>query len=674
MKQEGLEPKADDPGGTPKEIEELVDAVNCHARALELLARELARQGVRATTENLHRLMAELDRRHPDDRQNSLYASIELSLRRLPPEMRDQAKVLAVFHGGAPLMVLDRVLETAEDDTETVQRLAVALIYVGLAEDMGYGHLKVDPALPSYMLRELSEAEIETLRTRWAEAMHALTGFLYDEQDKDVKLAAILTQFELPNLMAMLSWLQDQVAPETIVHLASRIEMLVSTLDMRSALAQTVRIREEAAKKLGGWSHASYLSENATVDRLCEQGELTAARTAAEQLLRRCMEAGEGAYPQADYDIAMVHWKLGRVLELIGAAEVALQPLSEAQWRFESLGKNGNVAAESMYVVTMTETADCLTYLGRLDEAALTYQETITRNEKLGRERGVAVTKFQLGTVRMLQKRYDEGLKRFEEALTVFERLGEPGSVAIALHQIGVVHRQARRFDLAEQAYRQSLAIRVKTKNLAEEAMSLAELGNLYDAWGRLEEAVTFSRQAADAYNKHQNLNGEGVTRSNLAHTLIKLQRYDEARREVLRAIECKAPLGHAAEIWRTWDILCDLETATGNHPAADAALQKAIESYLAYRRAGGVSQNNRFDLFALVTHALRENQVEAALQQLAQISTEDIPQWFQSLITKFQAILQGDRSPSLADDPSLSYTTVVELQLLLEQNPLPNA
>ena len=260
--------------------------MNCHARALELLARELAKQGVRATTENLHRLMAELDRRHPDDRQNSLYASIELSLRRLPPEMREQAKALAVFHGGAHLMVLDHVLEIAKDDTETVQRLAAALIGVGLAENMGYGHLKLDPALPSYMLRELSEAEIEALRTRWAEAMQALTGFLYEQHQTDTKLAATATQLELRNLMAMLLWLQDRAKPETVIGLASSIETMVSLLDMQSALAQAIRVQEEAALKLGGWSHALHLTESATVDRLLEQGDLQAAHTAAQQLLR----------------------------------------------------------------------------------------------------------------------------------------------------------------------------------------------------------------------------------------------------------------------------------------------------------------------------------------------------------------------------------------------------
>ena len=385
------------------------------------------------------------------------------------------------------------------------------------------------------------------------------------------------------------------------------------------------------------------------------------------------MEAGVRAYPEADYDIAMAHLIFGRVLLVMGAAATALEPLSEAQRRLENLARNGNVTAEGMYLATMSDTANCLTDLGRLDEAVLLYQETIRRAEKLGLKRGVAASKFQLGTVSLLQQRYHEALTAYEEALTIFEGLGEPSSVSHAWHQIGRLHQETRHFDFAEQAYRQSLAINVKTKNLAEEARSLGSLADLYDDWGRLEEAVTFYTQAADVYTKHQHLRGEGQIRSNLAYTLIKLERYDEARREVLRAIEYRAPLGHAAEIWKTWDILCELEKATGNHFASDAARQKAIESYLAYRRAGGVSQHPLFDLFDLVNQALQENQAEAALQQLAQISAEDIPQVVKSLIAKLQAILQGDRSPNLADDPSFDYSTVAELQLLLEQNPLPN-
>ncbi|HZS10014.1 MAG TPA: hypothetical protein VFD58_34620 [Blastocatellia bacterium] len=72
MEREGRKPKHDDAGNTPQEITELVEAVNPHARALVLLTPEISRSGVRATTDNPHRLMAALHARHPDDREQSL--------------------------------------------------------------------------------------------------------------------------------------------------------------------------------------------------------------------------------------------------------------------------------------------------------------------------------------------------------------------------------------------------------------------------------------------------------------------------------------------------------------------------------------------------------------------------------------------------------------------------
>ena len=39
----------------------------------------------------------------------------------------------------------------------------------------------------------------------------------------------------------------------------------------------------------------------------------------------------------------------------------------------------------------------------------------------------------------------------------------------------------------------------------------------------------------------------------------------------------------------------------------------------------------------------------------------------FKLMISKLQAILQGDRDPALADDPNLEYDDAVELKLLLE-------
>jgi len=665
MEQAGWSPPAPDrPGDDPQEVVELVELVHCHARALVLLAREVAMRGTRVTTANIRHLMAELERKHPGRRENSLYAGVELSLRRLPPEQREAVRALAVFHGGAHGFVFGQMLEM---DAATVGSLFKALIDVGLGEDMGYGYLRLDPALPPYLLQQLDPAAQERLQTRWAEGMRQLVGFLYGQLAQDAQLAFQLTLLELPNLAAVLAWAQAHWSPEAVVDLAGKLETLLASLGRPQALAAATQVREAAAEKLPEWSHARFEAERATIERLLAAGNLQDAYTSAQELLQRALAAGEGAYAGAAYDIALAHALLGRILRMGGAAGAALEPLAAAEQRFQALAAAGNANAARMAAVAITERGDCLTDLGRLAEAAAAYEEAIKRAEQRGDARSVAVNTFQLGTVRMLQERYGEALQAHTEAREQFAALGEPGSVAVVWHQIGMVHRLQRQFDPAEQAYRQSLAIRVQQRDRAGEAGSLTELGNLYDAWGRLEEAVNCCRQAADIYVELQDHFNEGKDRNNLADTLIKLQRYEEARRELQRAIECKQPYGHAALPWTTWDILYDLETATGNPTAAAAARAQAIAAYRAYRHDGGESQMPGAQLAALVLQAIRQGDTGEAEQALNQVAAADIPHSAKFMISKLQAILGGACDPALATDPALHYTDAVEVELLLE-------
>ncbi len=259
-----------------------------------------------------------------------------------------------------------------------------------------------------------------------------------------------------------------------------------------------------------------------------------------------------------------------------------------------------------MASVCFTEQGDCLRDLGRLDEAAAAYEEAIRRAEQLGDDRDVAVGKVQLGTVRLQQRRYPEALAAYAEARERFTQLDEPGTVAVIWHQTGMVYQEAGQPEAAEDAYRQALAIEVRLGNVAGQAGTLVQLGNLYDdVLDRPEEAAAFYRQAADKYVEIGDVANEGRARNNLAITLRKLRRLDEARQEIRRAIECKAPFGHASEPWKTWAILADIETDAGNPAAAAEAKAKAIACYLAYRRDGGENHDAPGRIALAVTQSL---------------------------------------------------------------------
>jgi len=186
------------------QIEALVGAVHCHVRTLTLLAPALRECGVEATRQSLVELMAEMDRQiahlpagDPRRREKSVFASVELSLRRMSPANRDKARVLAVFHGGCNLGTL---LDLMKWEEAAVGALAGELIATGLATPNRYNHLTLDPALCPYLRGRMDAVELEELTARWVEAMRAYADFLVQQQYQNAEVAATLTVLELQNL------------------------------------------------------------------------------------------------------------------------------------------------------------------------------------------------------------------------------------------------------------------------------------------------------------------------------------------------------------------------------------------------------------------------------------------------------------------------------------------
>ena len=165
-----------------EKVEELVEALGGHARSLVLIARELrAGRRLNDTTADIRQIMADLHRRFPKDREQSLFASVELSLRKLPPDLRAKLPPLGVFHGGGHVVSIAHVLGLDLEQGEH-EALARALIDVGLAELLEYNYLRFDPALGPFLLRELDDPARAAAEARWAEATAQLTGFLYNQR------------------------------------------------------------------------------------------------------------------------------------------------------------------------------------------------------------------------------------------------------------------------------------------------------------------------------------------------------------------------------------------------------------------------------------------------------------------------------------------------------------
>jgi tetratricopeptide (TPR) repeat protein len=170
------------------------------------------------------------------------------------------------------------------------------------------------------------------------------------------------------------------------------------------------------------------------------------------------------------------------------------------------------------------------------------------------------------------------------------------------------------------------------------------------------------SRQVASG-----DLQGEGRTRNNLGIVLMQAGRYDEARRAVRRAIECKEPYGNAAQSWTSWGLLRTLEQAVGNQAEAERAWHVAFTDYLNYRGEGGHGQQPAVSMCRTVADAIKEGTPWSAERELAAYEERaGSDPWLKALLRKLHDVANGARDPSLALDPNLDYDDAAELLLLI--------
>lgn len=556
-------------------------------------------------------------------------------------------------------------------DAADLAALAQDLVQTGLATPDPHNHFTLNPALCPYLHARLTDAERDALAHRWAEAMGAYVDFLVQQSDQNAELAATLTQLGLADLFGLLDRVQAAGDPAATIGLATSLYRLLQNAGKPRLLARVGAARDAAAKALGdGWGHAAFEAQRTRIEQQLDGGDLRGALAGAKALLARARAAGQAAYPDADYYLAMACWLLGHVLEAAGGPEQALPLLDEAQQRFEAIAQQqSNRAAARMASACTSERGACLRRLGRLDEAAAACEEGIRQAEEGGDAREVAVGKVRLGSVRLNQGRHQEALDAYTEARDAFTRLGEPGSVAIGWHQIGLAHQAAGQPQAAEAAYRQSLQLEVQLGDVAGQAGTLGQLGTLYgDLLDRPEDAAAFYRQAADKHVEVGDKAMEGTDRNNLANTLRRLGRLDDARREIERAIACAAQFGHASEPWKSFAILADIETDAGHPDAAHQARDQARAAYLAYRRDGGENHNSDGRLALAVAEPLLAGDPAAAAAQLAQLQAHpDLPDQARPFLAALQAITAGSRDPALAEDPALHYTSAAEVLLLIE-------
>ncbi|MEO0769400.1 MAG: CHAT domain-containing protein [Cyanobacteria bacterium J06649_4] len=659
---------------TQEKIRKLVEVVNCHPRALVLLAREVAK-GANATIQNITALMEKLERENSGDRENSLYASVELSLQRLPKKMREKVKQLSVLHGGAHINLLMKMLDVNEGFAESMSR---ELIKVGLAKGRECNYLQLDPALPSYLKIGQSAEQLASLQTVWAEVVEDFLNFLTAHFSQYGSFVSRLAILEIPNLVALMTWLEQQLKADNtiarrVADAASNIEQLAGCISRPKVLAQATALREQALSATSEWNGNNFNGARLDIELLLEKGNLEAAHEKAKALLSKAKMIGEEAYEGADGDLATAHWLIGRVFKRRGQAKLAINSFTVAQQNFKNLGTRG--AKDS--ALLLFELADCLKMIGQIDEASDKYQESIQKCENLGSYRQAALARMELADAQRIQHQYDAALNTLQKALVFFQSQNELAPASQCWHYLGMLYqdigsfsKDINQYEKAEDSYLMALQLCTQIKSIPGQSASLAQLGYLHAYHlNRQEDAVRFYREAAILAARQNDRRGEGIALNNIADALRKLGRYEEARNEILRAIACKKPFGNSVFPWTSFYVLYEIEKATGCLEASQTAWRKARDIYLDYRRQGGYEGDFTGLLSEKVWTAIQQNRADEAFRNLTEImSSSEILDEYRYHASKLLEVLHGSPRSALEDDDSLSFKGAAEVLLLVER------
>jgi tetratricopeptide (TPR) repeat protein len=508
--------------------------------------------------------------------------------------------------------------------------------------------------------------------------MDQLLGFLYQQHFEDNVMAVALATLERDNLMAYVAEiaqapnLVNENAPQ-VLELLKRMEALLKKQEAPSEKETLAQWMKNADSLLGAWSAMRFDLERQNVEQLLQQGSLEPASRSAQSLVQQCHEAGSTAYVGANNDLALSNILLGRVMKAGGSGEQALTYLQEAQALLEPTVENDKTAG--LYLVaSLMEQGECLFTQGQLVPAEVSYSKAIEVAESIGDLRGSGIAQTQRASIYSAMERPADALRGFESALEIFQSLDEVVLTVNVWHQIAMLHRVNEDFESAKAALESALALLQAQGNAPGVISSLLELGSLSETQENFPEAVTYYRQALKAAEDSGDQYRQVASGNRLADAQRQAGNIAEALTVLEQAGNLGQQFGHDAEPWKTWNILSDLEAASDNPAGSQAARQRAIEAYVAFRVEGG--QNNEGDgqLCAMVLQGVQTEQTSRVSEMLAKLGSNDAWQSTENkaLLSVLNDFIAGKREISLIENADLNYRHAAELMIL--QDRLPDA
>lgn len=421
-------------------VAEICRALEGMPLAIELAAARVKVLSPRAIADRLGSPLSLLTggARDLPERQQTLRATIEWSVRLLTDEERRYFRVLSVFPGGCGIEAAESIGERTEEGD--VLEMLGALVDKSLLRQypdadgaVRFTMFETIRSFASEMLEESGEAE-------WVRDHHAKFYAGYAEESD-------------PHL----------IGPTQAVAL-KRLE--TEHANLRSAITWCIqRDDTDTALRLAGslwrfWNLTGRLSEGrALLAKIVDSEEGRAALR-----MRAFYGAGVLADSQGDFEEAQRHFS--RMLEL---AQV-----EGSEWGVANATNNLGIVALRRGDLSAAESA--------LEKGFQAWSE-------LGNDMAAALSLQNLGNVAREAEDLPLAKRRYDEALAGFRRLGDKRGEAWSLDLIGDIERRCGNLSEARELLEESLESFIGINDHWAVASVMADLGNVNREMGELEEA-----------------------------------------------------------------------------------------------------------------------------------------------------------------------------------------
>ena len=266
-------------------------------------------------------------------------------------------------------------------------------------------------------------------------------------------------------------------------------------------------------------------------------------------------------------DLSYLHSQRGMFTE---AENYATQAVQFAQQRH----------LENLATAGLLELGNSYSSQGNVEKAEYYFSQVIqfakANKGRLREARGQS----NLGGLYIQTSRVDEGVKMAQEALEYFKQANYPRSVGICLTQIARGYRRKADFPAAEQALNQKLEIAQKSSNPQDIADVDYEFGLLRLDEEKYPAALEKSDNAVATFEAGKDTFGVVFTNTNRAKILVRLGRFDEARRLLDELFKKTAELkGSYLQVVPELELTkAELAFSEGNLSQANASASEAVK------------------------------------------------------------------------------------------------